>query len=155
MSWLLRFIGFATLFAIPAFFLSGPWQAVIGRIASAMLEPLGIHVELSVVEIMAPFDVGIYAAMCLASRRAPAQARRRALEWGIPIMIALEVLTVAAAIALYFALARSGESAAVRTMTSLIEFVPWASATTVWLVLLGAWELPVTAALGRANPPRV
>ena len=147
MKWTLRFILFATLFALPCFWLSAPWQRVIGIAASAVLHPFGIDVEMSQLQIMAPFDLGIYLAMCLAGTRAPAIVRRRALEWGLPLLVALEVLTVVVAIAVYFALHGSQDpsSATFRTMEYVLEFVPWASAVTVWLLMLGAWELPLAA----------
>lgn len=153
MKWTLRFVAFATLLAIPCFFLSKPWQHVLGRIASGLLGAFGLSIEMQEVQLMAPFDLGIYVAMCLASRRAPPLARRRALEWGIPLMTLLELVTIVVAILVYFALAKqpAGERAALRAAENLIEFVPWASATTVWLTMLGAWELPL-ARLGLAAP---
>ena len=39
-------------------------------------------------------------------------------------------------------------------MTNLIEFVPWASAATVWLLMLGAWELPLGAIPAPADRTR-
>lgn len=151
MKWALRFIGFATLLAIPCFFLTGPWQRALGAVAAGVVGVLGHPIDVSEVQIMAPFDIGVFVAMCLASRRAPALARRRALEWGIPIMIVLEVLTIVVAVLGYFAFHREGAAndAGGRLVSSLIEFVPWASATTVWLLLLGAWELPLAA----TSPP--
>jgi hypothetical protein len=155
-KWTLRFLGFATLFSIPAFFLSGPWQKVLGRIASGVLSSFGIEVEMSEVEVMAPFDIGIYLAMCLASRRAPPLERRRAIEWGLIAMVLIEIATVVGAVLLFFALERrtGGEAAGTRLMQQVIEFVPWASAATVWLLLLGAWELPLPGGVADQPTPR-
>ena len=154
MKWTLRFLAFATLLAIPCFLVSKPWQHLLGRIASGVVGGVGLSIEMQEVQLMAPFDLGIYVAMCLASRRAPPLVRRRALEWGIPLMVLLELLTIVLAILVYFALAKqpAGEGAAMRVAENLIEFVPWASATTVWLMMLGAWELPL-ARLGLVPPP--
>lgn len=159
MKWALRFLGFATLFAIPCYFLSGPWQRVLGSIATSVVSRLGIEIEMSDLEIMAPFDLGIYLAMCLASRRAPALARRRAIEWGSVFIVLLELATIVAAILIYFALERRGPApdSGTRLMQNVIEFVPWASATTVWLLMLGAWELPLGALApgpSRSGTPR-
>lgn len=152
MKWTLRFLGFATLFAIPAFFLSGPWQRVLGQIATAVLSRFGIHIEMSEIQMMAPFDISIYLAMCLASRR-------RAIEWGFIAMVLVEIFTVVAAVLAFFALQHGGGGTAPgpRLTQQVIEFVPWASAATVWLLLLGAWELPLPSApaeRGRARPRR-
>ncbi len=152
MRWTLRFLGFATLFAIPCYLVSGPWQRALGAIAASIVSRFGIQIEMQDLEIMAPFDLGIYLAMCLAGRRAPPLARRRALEWGAILMVLLEIVTVTGAVLLFFALQNRAHApgAGVRLMQTVIEFVPWASATTVWLVMLGAWELPLGAA---AAPP--
>lgn len=155
MKWALRFLGLATLFAIPCFLVSGPWQRGLAAIAGAILSRFGVPIEMSDVEVMAPLDLGLYLAMCLASRRAPARARRRAIEWGAPIIVALEVLTLIAAVVAYMALHRgAGDGAGARLMGTLLEFVPWASAITVWLALLGAWELPIGVVARPADTPR-
>lgn len=143
MNWLLRFLGWATLFAIPSFALSGPWQHALGAIAEHVVGWVGIRIEVTEVQVMAPFDLGIFLAMCLASRRAPPAARRRALERGGLLMVALEVVTVVASVLVYYALGGQRDSRALRLTEYVIEFVPWASATTVWLAMLGAWELPL------------
>lgn len=147
MKWALRFLGLATLFAIPCYFLTGPWQRVLGSLAASILSRFGIQIEMSEVQIMAPFDLGIYLAMCLASRRAPAIARRRAIEWGSILMVLLEIATIVVAVLIFFALQNRDPTAdsGLRLMQNVIEFVPWASATTVWLIMLGAWELPLGA----------
>ena len=151
MRWVLRLLGLATLFALPCFWLSRPWQHALGAIATTVLSWFHIDVEMSDVQVMAPFDLGIYLAMCLAGTRAPAVARRRAIEGGAPLMVALEIVTVVAAVAVFYALhgAQDPNSQSVRVVQYVLEFVPWASAVTVWLVMLGAWELPA----GLLAPP--
>lgn len=157
MKWVLRFLGCATLFALPCFWLSRPWQHVLGVIASTVLSWFRIDVEMTEVQVMAPFDLGIYLAMCLAGTRAPALARRRAIEWGAPLIVALEIATVVAAVAIFHALdgAETPNGDSIRVVQYVLEFVPWASAVTVWLVMLGAWELPagVLAPPGVARDP--
>ena len=147
MKWTLRFLGLATLFALPCFWLSRPWQHALGTIASAVLSWFHIDVEMSEVQVMAPFDLGIYLAMCLAGTRAPALARRRAIEWGAPVIVLLEIATIVAAVAIFHGLhgAQDSNGEGTRVVAYVLEFVPWASAVTVWLVMLGAWELPAGA----------
>jgi hypothetical protein len=92
---------------------------------------------------MAPFDLAIFAAMCLASRAAPWPMRRRALLIGLPALIALEVVTVAAGIGISLLGPQSGPrlDATLRVTGLVMETVPWVGAVAVWLFLLGAWEL--------------
>jgi len=147
-KWLLRFIGWATLLAIPCFLLSDPWQRALAALAENIVNAFGAKIEMQEVQIMAPFDLGIYVAMCLASRNAPPLARRMALERGSLLVLALELLTVIAAVLLYFAFpaGSSRETGGLRLTEYVIEFIPWASATVVWLIMLGAWELPLGGA---------
>jgi hypothetical protein len=143
-KWLLRFIGWATLFALPCFLLSGPWQRVLGSLASNLVSLAGIQVEMQEVQVMAPFDLGIYLAMCLASRTAPAIERRRAMERGGLIVVGLELVTVVAALLVFYGMGgKGGDSPGLRFAEHLIEFVPWASASAIWFVMLGRWELPL------------
>jgi len=153
-KWLLRFAGITALLALPCFWLSAPWQRAIGAAATFLLSRFGMPIELQDLQLMAPFDLGIFLALVFASRRAPGIARRRALEWGVPAMVALEVLTVVSAVAIergLEALPGTPESR-FRAMQYVLEFVPWASATTLWLLLLGSWELPFTAPPPEARP---
>ena len=151
MKWLLRFIGWATVFAVPCFLLSRPWQGALGALATRIVALFGIQIDMQEVQIMAPFDLGIYLAMCLASRNAPALARRRAIERGGLIVVLLELMTVVGAVLLFFAMGsrREGSSPGLRFAETLIEFVPWASATAVWLAWLGNWELPAAVSGSR------
>src|SRR5262249_12582073 len=100
-------------------------------------------VAIDEVQVMAPFDLAIFAAMCLASLSAPWPARRRALVIGVPALIGVEVLTVVAGVAVSVPWPENSPQleASLRLTGYVIETVPWVSAALVWLLLLGAWEL--------------
>jgi len=82
-KWLLRFLLWATLFSIPCAFVSHAYQRGLARVAMVVLAAVGQGVEIDEVQVMAPFDLAILAAMCLASLGAPWAARRRALLIGL------------------------------------------------------------------------
>ncbi len=145
MKWLLRFILWATALAVPCWFVSHAYQKALARAAAIVFSAFGQGVDIQDVEVMAPFDLGIFAAMCLASLAAPWPERRRALYVGLPLLVALEVLTVVLGIVVYMVLPQQSKQleTSLRLTGYLIESIPWVSATGVWLLLLGAWELPV------------
>jgi hypothetical protein len=142
-KWLLRFLVWATLFSVPCAFVSHAWQRGLARVAMAVLAAAGQGVEVDEVQVMAPFDLGIFAAMCLASLGAPWAARRRALLVGLPALATIEVLTVVAGIGVTLLWPENSPQlrASLRLTANLIETVPWVGAALVWLLLLGAWEI--------------
>jgi len=154
MRWLLRFLLWATLLSVPCMLVSHAYQHGLARLAMAAFSALGLGVEIDDVQLMAPFDIAIFAAMCLASTAAPWAERRRALAIGLPALLGIELLTVLAAIGVTLPWRENSPQleASMRLTGTLIETVPWVSAAVVWLMLLGAWELrglPVAPA-GRA-----
>ena len=156
MKWLLRFLLWATLLSVPCAFVSHGYQRGLAQVAMAVLAVFGQGVEIEDVQVMAPFDLAIFAAMCLSSLSAPWPARRRALLIGIPALAGIEVLTVVAAIAVSMAWPEgsSGLAASLRLTGYLIETIPWVSAAVVWLLLLGAWELRMAPEPARARGSR-
>jgi heme/copper-type cytochrome/quinol oxidase subunit 2 len=156
MKWMLRFILWATLLAVPCWWISHGYQRLLARAAMGVLAAFGQSVEIDDIEVMAPFDLGLFAAMCLASRAAPRAARQRAFLVGLPTLAALEILTVVLGIAVYLVWPRNSPQLAtsLRLTGNVIESIPWVSATLVWLLLLGAWELPVGAPSGSGRPGR-
>jgi predicted membrane channel-forming protein YqfA (hemolysin III family) len=148
-KWLLRFLLWATLLSVPCFFVSHAWQRGLARVAMAVLALVGQGVEIEDVQVMAPFDLAIFVAMCLASVAAPWAVRRRALLIGLPALAAVEALTVVAGIGVNLLWPEGSPQldTGMRLTSNVIETVPWVSAAVVWLLLLGAWELrlPVPA----------
>jgi hypothetical protein len=142
-KWLLRFLLWATMFSIPCAFVTHAYQRGLARVVMAVLAAMGQGVEIDEVQVMAPFDLAIFAAMCLASLGAPWAARRRALLIGLPALMAIEVLAVVAGIGVTLLWPENSPqlAASLRLTTNLIETVPWVGAALVWLLLLGAWEI--------------
>jgi hypothetical protein len=160
-KWLLRFLLWATLLSIPCALVTHAWQRGLARAAMVVLAAVGQGVEIEEVQVMAPFDLAIFAAMCLASLKAPWAARRRALLVGLPAIVAIEVLAVVAGIGVTLMWPENSPqlTASLRLMANLIETVPWVGAALVWLLLLGAWEIrflpePARGGGGRAVTPK-
>lgn len=151
--WLLRFVLWASVLALPCWWLSAPWQSALAAAASAPFALFGMRIEMLDFNVSAPFDLGLYFAMVLASVRAPRVRRRRAWWIGVPSVIVIEILTVAISMGIVLASgSRPLFEVAMRVMPYLVETIPWVAAPAVWLVLLGPWELPEAALRTLRNP---
>jgi len=162
MKWLLRFLLWVTLLSVPCGFVSQAYQHALSRVAATVLAIGGQEVDIEDVQVMAPFDLAIFAAMCIASLSAPWATRRRALLIGLPVLVGIEVVTVVVGVCVSMIWPENSPQlgASLRLSGYVIETVPWVSAAVVWLLLLGAWELrimppPVRGRVARAEkrPP--
>jgi len=145
MIWLARFLAWATLLSIPCFLLMKPYQSALAQVAMGFLSALRLPVALEL-RLQEPFNLGIYAAMCLASVRSSMRERMRALVVGVPALALFGLFTVVAVIGGYRVVTGShgadADNATTRWILSAIETIPWVSAPALWLALLGRRELP-------------
>lgn len=121
----------------------GPYQKALGAVISGLISLFGWNVEFSEVALSAPFDLAVYAALCLASVHVSWRRRRRALALGIPLLIAGEVASAMLVLAVWMMTYRNpSELEASSNFTGrLLESIPWINATALWLALLGGEEL--------------
>jgi len=144
MRWLARFLGWASFLGVPCYLLMRPYQDGLAAIAMMILKSVGAPARLKV-DLHEPLSLGVYAAMCLSSRKSPTRVRVQALTLGVPTLAAfglLAVLFFVAANRLTTGHAGGTDSAASRFIETTLESVPWVSAPGLWLVLMGRWELP-------------
>ena len=157
MKLLLRVLGWATLLAFPCLWLSSPWQTLLARGSELLLALFRQSVSIDDVQVMAPFDVGLFVALCLATPVSRPGERRRAILLGLPAMIALEVVVVALGIVpgLTGGSGADAEAGAARLGAYIIESVPWVSALVVWVALMGGRHIgPLLEAAARGSSPR-
>jgi hypothetical protein len=138
-SWFGRFIGWAALLAVPCWLLSGPWQRGLAALVNPVLAALGNPGHFAAMDVGAPFDIGMFAALCLASRRSPRRVRRRALAIGIPSMVAIEVAVMSVALGIIGT--RGNTDPLMRAGFYLTNTIPWVSGPALWVAWLGGWEL--------------
>jgi hypothetical protein len=108
---------------------------------------------------MAPFDIGLFVALCLATTGSSRAERRRAILLGLPIMVAVEVAVVALGIVptlVSGAAATGPDSGPARLGAYTIESVPWVSALVAWVALIGGPHIQpaLEAAIGARAPGR-
>ena len=158
MKLLLRTLLWATLFAVPCLWLSGPWQFLLARMTEWVLALFRQSVSMDEVQVMSPFDIGLFAALCLASSAATWRERRRAILVGIPILVAVEVGVLALSTVpalLSRGAAADPDSGPARFGSYTIESIPWVSALVVWMALLGSRSLqPLLEAATRPTAAR-
>lgn len=97
MKFLLLFALWATLLFVPSWKVAKPWQTAVGGAAASVVSSPGREIEVVDLELFYPFDIGVYAALCLASTWAPLRRRALAIAVGIPVLYLLEVATLALA----------------------------------------------------------
>jgi hypothetical protein len=153
--WLLRFLAWATVLAVPSWLLGDAYHRALAWVT---LTALGIPTQRFVYqrpEIPATHVLGVFAAMCLASTRAPRPRRLWAIGIGLAGMMALELLDGMLAIrwGLDEAAGRVPPAWALRLRGHLTSLPAWIEAPVLWLVLLGRWELPWLARPRPAKPP--
>jgi hypothetical protein len=145
MTWLARFLGWATFLSIPCFLLMRPYQSALAQAAMGFLSALRLPVQLEL-RLQEPFNLGIFAAMCLSSVRSSTRERMRAVGVGVPALALFGLITVVVVIGGYRLVTRShgadADDATTRWILSAIETIPWVSAPALWLWLLGRRELP-------------
>ena len=87
MRWLLRLAVLATLLA-PLCWLASHWYSHALAVAvNHVLAFFGTRLNLASANVAAPFDLGLFVALCLAAQRAPLRVRVRALLVGIPVLM--------------------------------------------------------------------
>ena len=143
MRWLLRFLAWATVLAPLFWLLSDAYHRALATTTCHMLGIPTDRLSLEPPEIPASHVLGVFAALCLASTRAPLARRLAALAVGLCAMVAIELLT--GLLAIHWAMDALGTSPSglgQRLRDHVTALPAWIGAPVVWLLLLGRWELP-------------
>ena len=143
MKFLLRFVAWATVAFCVAWVVHPPWQRVIGAIGARLASPRGTTIEVMDLELFYPFDLGVYAALCMASSWVPRGRRLRALALGTPLLVLVEILALVVAFRLL--MVPTDPDAAERTADGIIRASGLLAASGAWLYLLGRERLSLTA----------
>jgi hypothetical protein len=156
--WLLRFLAWATVLAVPSWMLGDAYHRALAFVTLTLLGiPTGRFVYQRP-EIPATHVLGVFAAMCLASTRAPRARRLWAIAIGLVCMVALELLD--GMLAIRWGLEEASGQAvpvwALRMRGYLTSLPAWIEAPVLWLVMLGRYELPGLAGRrpGAGSAPR-
>lgn len=150
MRWLARFLAWTTVLAAPAWLIGDAYHRGLTRATLALLRLPADRMTFQPPEIPASHVLGVFAALCLASTRAPRARRLIALAVGLAAMVALELLT--GMLAIHWALAGAAASPQAARFQDYVTSLPaWIGAPVLWLVLLGGWELPRRPPRGRAR----
>ena len=144
MRWLLRFLAWTTVLALPFWLLGDLYNRALVVSAMGILGLPVAPLALQPPDIPPSHVLGVFAALCLASTRAPVAKRVSALVIGLAGMMTIDLLTGVLAIhwALDAAAGRAVPVPAQRLENYLTSLPAWIGAPVLWLVLLGRWELP-------------
>jgi hypothetical protein len=151
MKFLLLLALLSTLLFFPAWWIQDPYEQVIATVAGKIVAPPGATLEFTDLELFFPFDLSIYLALCLASGWKPIRQRLRAIAIGTPVMVAIEVLSVALALAAMLAVMSDPRATptraeqVVRFATGIIRVTGLIAAAGVWFFQLGRERLSLAA----------
>jgi hypothetical protein len=147
MKFLLLLAGWATLAFIPSWLVSHGYQQGLAQVAGRIVAPPGTEIEFQQLELFYPFDLGVYVALCLASVWAGWERRLRALIFGLPVLIALELLSLTVAMKVMMGVMANPSATdlavdqAVRLANAVIRVTGLVAAAAVWFYLLGRERL--------------
>jgi len=138
-KWWLRFLAGASLLFPLAWLALGPWHRVLAPLVSAGVGALGIPFEVRTLDLLAPYDLAFFAAMVLATTRAPRSRRLRAAAIGVPVLVLAEIAfaTLAAWSALRGAMGHPLAAPALSMIEAVAASFPWVAAPLAWVALLG------------------
>jgi len=148
MRFLLLLALWATLAFVPSWLVAQAWQHAIAAVASRLASPAGAVIEIVDLQLYYPFDLGIYLALCLASTWVRWGRRWRAVAAGLPVLILVEIGSLAVALAAMMRGAAGSAQAAEeaqRFAVGVIRVTGLVAAAGAWFYLLGRERLPLAA----------
>lgn len=140
----LRFSGWATLMFAVTWLIATPYQHGIAGVASVIAAP-NAQIEWVDLQIFFPFDLSVYAALCLASSWASWPQRLRFLGIGIALLIGVEVVVLVIAMRSLMASGSASPAHAAETqrfVVGLIRVTGLVAAGATWTWFLGWQRLP-------------
>jgi len=151
MRFILLLAAWGTVASVPAWLMSQPWQRAVAAIAVRIVGLFGTEIEIVDLDLFFPYDVAIFAALCLASTWAPWKRRLRTIATGIPIVVALEVLSVVIALSGMASVATAPDATAIavqeaqRFAIGVIRVTGLVAAAAVWFYFVGRERLSLAA----------
>ena len=145
---LLRFAGWATLAFAAAWAIAHPYQRTIAALAGRLAAPPGTEIEWVDLEIFFPYDLSVYAALCLASSWSNWSQRLRALGIGLVVLGIVELLTLFVVMKVLLASVGLPEAQLAerqRFVVGVIRLTGLVAAGSAWIYLLGWQRLPQLA----------
>ena len=139
---LARFAAWATLTFAAAWLVADPWQHAIAGIAGSIVAGPGRHIEWGTIEVFFPFDLSVYAALCLSSAWAGWNERLRALSLGALVIVVIEIVTLVVVMKVMLSAANlppDRQDATQRLIVAIIRLTGLAVAGATWMLTLG-WQ---------------
>jgi hypothetical protein len=143
-AWAVRTLVWATALTLPCWLISRSYAAWLSVIVKSIVDLAGYSLRIHQLEISAPYDLGMYASLCLASRNAPSRFRTRAITFGLPLLVALQIGLLVVSTFIILAGQNGSLSGTLyrEFPRNLLKSIGWVNALLLWLMWLGVWELP-------------
>jgi hypothetical protein len=155
MRWVLRFLAWATPLTWLATTVYSPYVRVLARVATLLFTMVGIGIHVESVEILAPVELALFAALALSSFATPWPARLARLALGLGILFVLEVVTVVGGAILFLMLDLPPGSPLLLFTQNVVGLMAWAGAPVAWILLFRPRQLlrTITPLTGTWNGP--
>jgi hypothetical protein len=125
--------------SLPAFVLGDAYRHFLARVVELVYAPFGVQLSLTSLDILAPVDLALYAALCLAPANVPRSRRLWTLVGGAGVLIALEVALAAWMVWLAHESSMGRDPAAplVSLRAGVMASFTWAAPLAIWWAWLG------------------
>lgn len=142
-SFLLRFVLWATLTTVLAWWIQTPYERAIAGVAARVAAPRGSEIEILDLDVFYPYDLAVYAGLCLASAWAAWRTRGRALAIGLPALVVVEVLALVVSFRALMNAQNPAESE--RWFNGIVRASGPIASAALWMLLLGRQKLSLAA----------
>ena len=151
MKWLVRFLLWGTPLTWAATTFYPQYLRFLSGIAIALFAMAGVEMRLATLEVLAPVDLALFAALALSSYDVRWPVRLVRLTFGVVMLFVLEIVVLMSGIVLFLMIGLTPGSPAARFFQNIESLIAWAAAPIVWITLFRPRLLSRTPARGESQ----
>jgi len=145
MKWLVRFLLWATPLTWLATTFYPQYLRFLSSVALALFALVGIEMRLVRLDVLAPIDLALFAALALSSFEVPWPARLGRLSVGLVLLFLLEIVVLMIGLDLFLIQELPPDSSGGLFFSNLESLIAWAGAPIVWIALFRPRQLGTAA----------
>jgi hypothetical protein len=145
MKWLLRFLLWATPLTWLATRFYPQYLRFLSSVAIALFSLVGISMRLEQLDVLAPIDLALFAALALSSFDVRWPARLARLFAGLAVLFVLEIVMLMGGLYLFLIRGLPPGSSGALLFQNVESLIGWAGAPVVWVVLFRPRQLGTAA----------
>jgi hypothetical protein len=127
----------ASALSVPAWLFREDYHRLLAGIATAVLVACGQNVTLETIEMLAPLDLALFIALCIATPLTRWDLKARAMIFGALGLLTLDCLVALAGVVLIgYQLAQGPLTLADRVFRGTVAILPTAAACGLWIAVM-------------------